>query len=317
MRILTAAQVEDLFPMGVAIAAMASAMRQISLGQTLLPLRQFLTIPNAAGKLAVMPGFIADPPRFGVKTVSKFSTAAHSHIGTVQLYDATDGRLLAILEGGTLTAIRTAAASALATDLLARTDSHRLAILGTGEQARRHIAAMAAVRAIDEIRIWGRTQAAAESLAASLPGASAVATVGQAIADADIICTTTSAATPILFGAEVARGTHVNLVGSAIPTTAEADTALVVRSRFYGDYREATLAQAGEFRSAVAEGLITADHLLGEVGDLLLGRIPGRQGPDDITVYKSLGVTAQDLVAANTILDAACARGVGQELSLC
>jgi ornithine cyclodeaminase len=320
MLLVTAAEIETLFPMDRAIAAARSAMRQVSSGDTLLPLRQFLAIPDAPGKMAVMPGYIAHPPRFGLKTVSKFTNAAHSHVGTVQLYDATNGQLLAIIEGGTLTAIRTAAASALATDLLARPDSHRLAILGTGEQARRHIEAMAAVRPISQIRIWGRNARNAEALAATLRNADmpviVAATVAEAVADADIVCTTTPAATPILHGQHVRPGTHVNLVGSAIPTTAEADTALVAMSQFYGDYRAATLAQAGEFRNAIAAGLITADHLIGEIGELILGRIPGRQDDTAITLYKSLGVTAQDLTAADAILEAARAHGMGQEINL-
>ena len=320
MLLVTAAEIESLLPMDRAIAAARSAMRQVSSGDTLLPLRQFLAIPDAPGKMAVMPGYIAHPPRFGLKTVSKFTNAAHSHVGTVQLYDATNGQLLAIIEGGTLTAIRTAAASALATDLLARPDSHRLAILGTGEQARRHIEAMAAVRPISQIRIWGRNARNAEALAATLRNADmpviVAATVAEAVADADIVCTTTPAATPILHGQHVRPGTHVNLVGSAIPTTAEADTALVAMSQFYGDYRAATLVQAGEFRNAIAAGLITADHLIGEIGELILGRIPGRQDDTAITLYKSLGVTAQDLTAADAILEAARAHGMGQEINL-
>ena len=320
MLLVTAAEIETLFPMDRAIAAARSAMRQVSSGDTLLPLRQFLAIPDAPGKMAVMPGYIAHPPRFGLKTVSKFTNAAHSHVGTVQLYDATNGQLLAIIEGGTLTAIRTAAASALATDLLARPDSHRLAILGTGEQARRHIEAMAAVRPISQIRIWGRNARNAEALAATLRNADmpaiVAATVAEAVADADIICTTTAAATPILHGQHVRPGTHVNLVGSASPTTAEADTALVAMSQFYGDYRAATLAQAGEFHNAIAAGLITADHLIGEIGELILGRIPGRQDDTAITLYKSLGVTAQDLTAADAILEAARAHGMGHEINL-
>ena len=320
MLLVTAAEIESLLPMDRAIAAARSAMRQVSSGDTLLPLRQFLAIPDAPGKMAVMPGYIAHPPRFGLKTVSKFTNAAHSHVGTVQLYDATNGQLLAIIEGGTLTAIRTAAASALATDLLARPDSHHLAILGTGEQARRHIEAMAAVRPISQIRIWGRNARNAEALAATLRNADmpaiVAATVAEAVADADIVCTTTPAATPILHGQHVRPGTHVNLVGSAIPTTAEADTALVAMSQFYGDYRAATLAQAGEFRNAIAAGLITADHLIGEIGELILGRIPGRQDDTAITLYKSLGVTAQDLTAADAILEAARAHGMGHEINL-
>jgi ornithine cyclodeaminase len=322
MLILNAAEVEALFPMDAAIAAMKSAMMQVSSGETLLPLRQFLVMPGlgdgpSPGKMAVMPGYIARPPRFGLKTVSKFSNAAQSHVGTVQLYDAADGQLLAIIEGGTLTAIRTAAASALATDVLARAESETLAILGTGEQARRHGEAMAAVRPIRRIRIWGRDRAKAEALAESLgPHASAAASVREAVADADIVCTTTPAAQPILLGADVRAGTHVNLVGSAIPTAAEVDPALVAMSRFYGDYEPATRAQGGEWRAALAAGVVGEDHLLGEIGSVLLGRLEGRRAADEVTVYKSLGVTAQDLAAADAILEAALAQGLGVRMAL-
>jgi ornithine cyclodeaminase len=325
MLVITAAEVEALLPMPAAIEAMRRAMIQVSGRRTVLPLRQFMAIPDAPGKLAVMPGYIADPPLFGVKTVAKYShppgsppeLSLGSHVGIVQLFDAQTGLLLAIIEGGSLTAIRTAAASALATDALARPDARRLAILGTGEQARRHVTAMAAVRPIDHVAVWGRNPAHALAFAAGLGlPARVAATVESAVADADIICTTTPAVDPILNGAAVRPGTHVNLVGSAIPTTAEADVALVARSEFYADYREAALAQAGELRNAIAAGAVTADHIRGEIGEVLLGKAPGRSGDEAITVYKSLGVTAQDLAAADVVLHAARAAGMGRQVDL-
>jgi ornithine cyclodeaminase/alanine dehydrogenase-like protein (mu-crystallin family) len=321
MLVITAAEVEALLPMPAAIEVMRRAMIQVSERRTVLPLRQFMAIPDAPGKLAVMPGYIADPPVFGVKTVAKYThppgSPHGSHVGIVQLFDAETGLLLAIIEGGTLTAIRTAAASALATDTLARPGACRLAIIGTGEQARRHVTAMAAVRPIDHVSVWGRNPAHALSFAASLDlPARVAATVESAVADADIICTTTPATQPILFGAALCPGSHVNLVGSAIPTTAEADVALVARSEFYVDYREAALAQAGELRNAIAAGAVTADHVRGEIGEVLLGLAPGRSDAAAITVYKSLGVTAQDLAAGAHVLDAARAQGLGRAISL-
>jgi ornithine cyclodeaminase len=321
MLVITAAEVEALLLMPAAIEVMRRAMIQVSERRTVLPLRQFMAIPDAPGKLAVMPGYIADPPVFGVKTVAKYThppgSPHGSHVGIVQLFDAETGLLLAIIEGGTLTAIRTAAASALATDTLARPDARRLAIIGTGEQARRHVTAMAAVRPIDHVSVWGRNPAHALAFAASLDlPARVAATVESAVADADIICTTTPAAEPILSGAALRPGSHVNLVGSAIPTTAEADVALVARSEFYVDYREAALAQAGELRNAIAAGAVTADHVRGEIGEVLLGLAPGRSSSEAITVYKSLGVTAQDLAAGAFVLDAARAQGLGRDISL-
>ena len=307
--------------MPVAIAAMRSAMIQVSQRRTVLPLRQFMAIPDAPGKLAVMPGYIADPPLFGVKTVAKYShppgSPHGSHIGILQLFDAETGLLLAIIEGGSLTAIRTAAASALATDALARPGPTRLAILGTGEQARRHVAAMAAVRDITHVSVWGRSAAHAQAFAAGLDvPSSAAPTVQSAVADADLICTTTPALTPLLFGNMVRPGTHINLVGSAIPTTAEADTSLVAAAEFYVDYRDAALAQAGELCTAIAAGAVTPAHIRGEIGEVLLGQAPGRSSATAITIYKSLGITAQDLAAGNAVLNAARAANIGREIAL-
>ena len=304
-----------------AIAAMRDVMMQVSAGRTVLPLRQFMAIPDAPGKLAVMPGYIADPPLFGVKTVAKYShppgSPHGSHVGVLQLFDAKTGLLLAIIEGGSLTAIRTAAASALATDVLARPHASRLAILGTGEQARRHVLAMAAVRPISEVRVWGRSLSRATAFADALElPARAFADVAAAVADADIICTTTPAVDPILFGATVAPGTHVNLVGSAVPVAAEADSALVARSEFFVDFREAALAQAGELRRAIAEALVGPAHIRAEIGEILLGTAPGRSSAAAVTIYKSLGVTAQDLAAGAVVLAAARATGLGREIAL-
>ena len=321
MLVITAAEVEALLSMPRAIAAMRDAMMQVSAGRTVLPLRQFMAIPDAPGKLAVMPGYLADPPLFGVKTVAKYrhppGSPHGSHVGVLQLFDATTGLLLAIIEGGSLTAIRTAAASALATDVLARPEASRLAILGTGEQARRHVIAMAAVRPITEVRVWGRSLANASAFAEALDlPARACADVGEAVADADIICTTTPAVDPILFGAMVAPGTHINLVGSAIADTAEADAALVAQSEFFVDYRVAALAQAGELRRAIAAGQVGPDHIRGEIGEVLIDTAPGRSRAAAITVYKSLGVTAQDLAAGAVVFAAARAGGSGHHIAL-
>ncbi len=321
MLILSAAEVEMLLPLPAAIEAMRRAMVQVSRREVALPLREVIPIPDTSGKLVVMPGYIANPPLFGVKTVAKYvrepGSLHGSHVGILQLFDAGTGLLLAIIEGGSLTAIRTAATSALATDVLARPDASRLAILGTGEQARRHVAAIAAVRPISHVSIWGRTPGHAAALAARLDLPATVAdTVQAAVSSADIICTTTSATAPILEGALVRPGTHVNLVGSAVPTTSEADVALVTRAEFYVDYRPSAAAEAGELRNAIAAGAASLGHIRGELGELLLGLVPGRNSVEAVTVYKSLGVIAQDLAAADVVLRSARAAGVGHELSL-
>jgi len=318
MLVVPAADVERLLTIERCVPAMRAAMAQVSRREVVLPLRQFMGVPDTAGKLGLMPGYIADPPLFGVKVVSKFPRAAGdphgSHVGAVMLFDARDGLALALIEGGSLTAIRTAAASALATDLLAKPDARTLAVLGTGEQARRHVEAVRLVRPIERAIVWGRDPGRTRAFADAV-GAEPAASVEAAVAAADVVCTTTSAAEPILAGRWLKPGAHVNLVGSAIPTTAEADVDLVARAAFFVDYREAALAQAGELRRAIETGAVGEDHVRAEIGDVLLGRATGRRG-DEITVYKSLGVTAQDLAAGHVVWRAAAAAGLGTEVEL-
>jgi ornithine cyclodeaminase len=237
------------------------------------------------------------------------------------LFDAAEGLPLALMDGGSLTAIRTAAASALATRALAREDSKILGVLGCGEEAHVHIPAMLAVRKFTEVLVWGRNADRAKAFVEHLhmPGgvsARAVALAEQVVANTDVICTVTSAATPILKGEWIRPGTHLNLVGSAVATTAEVDGTCVKRARFYVDYREAALAQAGELLDAIKAGMVTAEHIVGEIGEVLIGKAPGRRSADEITAYKSLGIAAQDLTAAEYVYAAARAANVGVSVEL-
>jgi ornithine cyclodeaminase len=220
-----------------------------------------------------------------------------------------------------ITGVRTAAASAVATRALARADAARLAVLGTGDQAREHIPAMLAVRDIREIALWGRDHDKATVLAEALSEVhripiTASVKVGTAVEDADIICTVTSTREPILNGAWIPAGAHVNLVGSSVPNAREVDTAAVLRGRFFVDYRTSTLNQAGELLTAMNEGAVDENHIVGEIGELLLGEVEGRQSLDEITIYKSLGIAAQDLAAAWHVYTEAAASGQGQVVQL-
>ena len=280
-----------------------------------------MPVPGQAGKMGLMPGALrgaGGADVFGVKIVSKYPRApgdAHgSHVGAVMLFDAEQGLPRALVEGGTLTAIRTAAASAAATDALARRDAARLLIVGTGEEAWRH-------GPFARIAIWGRDAGRAGALAGRLATALArpveVANDLEAAAgEADVICPTTSAKEPVLQGAWVRPGGHVTLVGSAIPDTAEVGGTLVARSLFVVDRREAALGAAGELRRAIAEGLVGEDHIHAEIGEVFTGARPGRTSPDQITVYKSLGVIAQDLAAARLLLARAQAEPVKKSFDL-
>lgn len=329
MRVLTRSDLERLLTFEICIDEMRRAMRATSRRDCVLPLRQFMPVPGRPGKLGLMPGYIGgDGECFGVKIVSKFERAPGdphgSHVGAVMLFDAATGLPLGLLEGGTLTAIRTASTTALATDVLARADATRLLIVGTGEEAWYHARALAEVRALREIVVWGRNEAHAERLvrrlaATELPHAPKVVAatdLPRALADADIACTVTSAKEPFVCGAWLPAGLHLNLVGSAIPTTAEVDVEAVRRSRFFVDYLDAALAQAGELRNAIAAGVVTEAHVEGEIGAVLNGVVAGRRTSTEITIYKSLGVTTQDLAAGLRVLREAEAAGIGRSLEL-
>ena len=288
------------------IDALDGAMRAVSAGQTIMPLRQYMQIPNRPAKFTLMPGYTAAPECFGVKIVSKVPREADSpygsHVGAVMVFTPDEGIPVALLDGSELTAIRTAAASALATRELAREDARRLAILGCGMQARHHVAALLEVRSIDAIAVWGRDRARAERFVADLDvpdgiTVDVVDSVAAACAKTDIITTVTSSREPFLRGEWLRPGTHVNLVGAAIREAAEADVETVRRSRFFVDYRESAMAQAGELLDAIEQGLVGESHICGEIGEVLAGNVPGRRSADEITVYKSLGVAAQDLAA--------------------
>lgn len=336
MRVLTSQDLERVLTFPVCIEEMRRAMIATSARQCALPLRQFMPVPGHAGKLGLMPGYIGgDGECFGVKIVSKFERAPGdphgSHVGAVLLFDAETGLLRAMLEGGTLTAIRTAAMTALATATLARANARRLLIVGAGEEAWYHGRALLHARPFDRVEIWARDPARADALAARLrdwrsgtrsgpalpePTVTAVQNLQAACAQADVICTVTSAKTPIVHGDWLAAGVHVNLVGSAIPSTAEVDSTAVARARFFVDYREAALAAAGELLAAMRDGAVGDSHIAGEIGEVLAGTRPGRSGDAEITFYKSLGVTTQDLAAGWRALRDATAQNVGQTLEL-
>lgn len=325
MRIITQSQVERLLPVDACVDVMRDAMMATSRRDVTLPIRQFMPVPNARGKLALMPGTLGDPACFGIKLVCKYDRPhgdpLGTHVGMVMLFDSEKGIPLAMIEGSSLTAIRTSAASALATDILAREDSTRLAIIGNGEQAMRHVHAMRAVRNIDHITVWGRDADRAGEFAKAVVDKTDITTEAAdsataAVAEADIICTTTSAKQPILSGADLKAGQHINLVGSAIPTTAEVDDEAVLKSRFYVDYRDAAMAAAGELLGAIERGIVTESHIVGEIGDVIDGNAPARGSDDEITCYKSLGVSSQDLAAAHAAWAKAEAENGGMTVDL-
>lgn len=329
MKIITEAQVEAHLSTPECIDAMRAAMVAVSKGETHLPIRQFMPVNGAPGKMAIMPGVVGGPKDapwcFGIKLVCKYEREPDSpygtHVGMVLVFDAEKGLPLAIIEGSSLTAIRTAAASAMATDLLARKDAKQLLVLGCGEQAARHIRSMRAVRKIENVAVWGRSNERSLSFAKSVSEQESIAInvvddLAEAVGAADLICTTTSAKEPILKGEWLSPGVHVNLVGSAIPTTAEVDDACVARSSFFVDYRPAAMAAAGELLTAIKNETVTQEHIVAEIGEVAMGRASGRTSDDEITVYKSLGVSAQDLAAAHILYEKSLRHRFGLDVNM-
>jgi ornithine cyclodeaminase/alanine dehydrogenase-like protein (mu-crystallin family) len=294
------------------IELMDQTMRTVSQDGATLPLRTVMTIPGTQNRLGIMPGHLAEPAGLGVKIVGLYpknpAQGRSSHLGVVILFDVDTSVPLALLDAGAITALRTAAASAVATRALARTDAGDLAILGAGEQAAYHLRAMALVRPLRRVRIWNRSRTHAERLRAqlgnSLPCPIEIADdVESAVAGADLICATTAATSPVLKGDWIAPGTHINLVGASVQTAAEITPNAVARSRYFVDYRPSALAQAGELHNAIQAGLIGPDHIRAEIGEVLLGLSAGRTASEEITIYKSLGIAAQDIAAAKWIYD--------------
>jgi ornithine cyclodeaminase len=323
MLILNSAAVSRALDHAACIEVLDTVMRQVSAGNMDMPLRRYLSIPGTQGKFTLMPGYLGEPRTFGVKIVSKYprepGSRYGSHVGAVMVFDADEGFPLALLDGAELTAIRTSAASGLATRVLARADARVMAVLGTGDEARHHVAALLAARPFNELRLWGRTAANAAALAERLRREHELAvtvceSAQSAVQGADVVTTVTAATSPILKGEWLAPGSHVNLVGAAVRTAAEADQAVVTCGRFFVDYRTSAMDQAGELLDAIEAGAFSEAQLAGEIGEVLAGQREGRRNAEEITVYKSVGVAAQDLGAGLACWERARAQKIGVEV---
>lgn len=342
--VLSAADVARLVPMADCIALMRDTMQAVSHGDAALPLRIGAGAPEGTFAVAAMPGWLGRRGSAGVSPLANRPSHAsgslggklisvavrrgdapiRSHQGVVVLFDAASGAPTAIVEAAAVTALRTAAATAVATDVLARADAVRLAMIGTGEQARAHVDALANVRALREIRVWGRDAGRTRDFAAELSARHGVAvsiapTVRDAVIDADVVVTATAAREPILRGEWLQPGSHVNLVGASSRAAREADEAVVTRSRFFVDHRASAFAQAGELLHAAeseARPDDVAAFVAGEIGEVLAGGVTGRRSATEVTVYKSLGIAAQDLALASEIVARARESGAGTHVEL-
>jgi ornithine cyclodeaminase/alanine dehydrogenase-like protein (mu-crystallin family) len=314
VRVLDEHEVRRLLPMGDCIEAMAAALAALEQGEVFNPLRFVIRPPDEPALMGLMPAHRGgDAPLWSLKTLTivpgNSARGLDSHQGFVALYDGVTGEPTAILNAGGITAVRTAAVSAVATRLLAREDVRTLAILGTGTQAQSHLEAMHAVRTFERVVVWsasGRT----------LEGAESVGSAEEAVREADVLCTVTALAEPIVQRGWLKPGVHINAVGSSIPTARELDSATMVKGLLFVDRRESTVNESGDFLVPQREGLIGPEHIRAELGELLLGTAKGRESDDEITIFKSLGLAVEDLAAAEYVLRRAEAENVGTVVSL-
>jgi len=311
-----AGEVEELLDYPGCIDAMRSAMIALSSGERPQPLRTIW--PVGDGEMwGIMPGDLAALSAFGAKLVSVFRDPERPgctrHQGVVVVFDGKTGAVSCIADAEPITKIRTACATAVATDALARKDAEVLAVFGSGVQAEAHLRALPLVRDFREILLWGRSAEKTRVLAEEMSEAIGQAIVPLADAEevtrrADVICTVTSSREPVILGDWVRPGTHLNLVGSSLLGPVEVDAALVAKARYVADYRPGVIAQGAELAAARGAGLVDDSHVAAEIGEVLAGRIAGRQNDEQITIYKSLGHVAQDLAAADYLQRRAAAR---------
>lgn len=324
--VLSRAQAEALLDLDALIDALALAMADLSAGRASAPDRIGALVPEHGGLLAAMPGYVPSAGVLMSKLVSLYPRNAGgplpTHQAVIVVFDPGTGQPVALLDGTAITAIRTGACSALSARLLARPDAEVLAILGTGVQARSHARAMCRVRPIRQIRVAGRTQARAAALAAELSdtlpaSAQAVATYREALDGAGIACAATHAAEPVIRRSWLAPGVHVTSVGYG---GREIDDATVRDALVCVESRHAALAPypagSSDLLEPIRDGVIPAGHVDTELGELVAGTKPARQSPDQITLYKSVGVAVQDAAAAALVIAAARTRSTGQQITL-
>jgi len=325
--LLSGEDVLTLLPMRECIGVMERALRSVAEGAAALPLRTVMRLAGTPNAFATMPAVLGEGAgaSIGAKVITVFpgndATPWDSHIGVVLLFDAEHGSLLAIADASSITAIRTAAVSGLATRLLAKPDARELALLGAGVLAMPHLDAICCVRPIRRVRVWSRSAPRAHEFATrARPRQDIEVVVCESAADAvdgaEVICTITAARTPVLAGSWLSPGAHVNAVGASIPTARELDTAAVKRARLFVDRRESATHEAGDFLIPRSQGAIDDAHILGEIGDLLTGSVTGRASAGDITLFKSLGLAVEDVAALRHVQDKARASGAGVSVAL-
>lgn len=327
IRILKGDEVRLALPMRELIETTKLAFGQFSAGRALVPLRTRIEVPGHDGMSLFMPALLPDSGEMAVKVVSVFPENMRRGLPTIHALvvalDSETGQPIALIEGGTLTAIRTGAGSGAATDLLARSDAKRAAILGAGVQARTQLEAVCAVRKIESVCVFSLRPEKSDLFLADIastdwaPSSIDVAlTASDAIEGADVICAATTSTTPVFDGSGLELGVHINAIGSFTPTMQEIDSHTVARSLLVVDSRDAALAETGDLIIPIQEGRISEDHIQAELGEIVNGHQPGRTDRDQITLYKSVGNAIQDAAAAGLALRNAEELGIGTVIEL-
>ena len=312
-------QIHELLPMTECIELMADALAALAREEVYQPLRTIVCPPEARGLLGLMPAYRAgEQGAFGLKAICVFpgnpAIGKDAHQGAVMLFSRETGELLALMNASEITAIRTAAVSAVATRFLAREDAQELAIIGAGVQARTHLAALAAVRPIKRVKVACRNIKHAEELAREMQSSfpiEPVRTNEEAVRGADVIVTATSSLEPVINKEWISPGAHVNAIGTHSPSSREIDSATMAAARIFVDRRESALNEAGDYLLAAQEGLITPDSIIGEIGELLIGTKTGRTSATEITLFKSLGLAIEDVVTADYFYQKAQSQNAG------
>jgi len=317
--VLDSRQIRELLPMTECIELMADALSALARGEVYQPLRTIIRPPEARGLLGLMPAYRAgEAGAFGLKAICVFpenpAKGKDAHQGAVLLFSRESGELLALMNASEITAIRTAAVSAVATRLLAREDAQQLGIIGAGVQARSHLAALAAVRPITRARVACRNIEHAVQLAREMQFSfpiEAVRTNEEAVREADVIVTATSSLEPVINKDWISPGAHVNAIGTHSPNSREIDSATMAAARIFVDRHESALNESGDYLLAAKEGFLTPESIVGEIGELLIETKAGRTSSAEITLFKSLGLAIEDVVSADYVYKKAQAQNTG------
>jgi alanine dehydrogenase len=325
MLVLSEAQVRSLIDVEELITSLAQAHIQYSTGKAVMPVRLVVPLPQIQGRITSMPGYLTEDKALGMKVVTYFQNNPEQNLpailATVMLFSAATGKIIAVMDGSYITAIRTACASAMATKALANPETPVLGILGAGVQARAHIEALCRVRKLNQIKLYSPSGTSAANIKKELEPAVGIAidvakSAEETVRNADLVVTATTAQQPILKCEWLKPGAHINAVGSHRPDSREIDGPTVAQSKVVVDSREAIMAECGDIILAIKEKSITEKHLHAEIGEVLAGTKSGRSNAGEITLYKSVGIAIQDVATAQLIYHKALELKVGTNVEV-